>query len=126
MLLALTPFYKAPFLWALVIIQPLWLFSDSVRLMIREMWDRRGHLSIWHFLFLIIISVFIFRNMFFLVDVDSHSTYLYTQKLWLEQGTGLTGWAGVDVRTFLSQFDGVFYAFGVSLFGQEVLFPQQI
>jgi hypothetical protein len=64
--------------------------------------------------------------LYFLVDVDSLSTYLFTQRLWLESGTSLIGSPTNDIRIFVPQFDAIPYSLGISVFGNETLFPQLI
>jgi len=48
------------------------------------------------------------------------------QRLWLDHGTSIWGDAGVDCTIFVSQFDALPYALGLSIFPHETLFPQLI
>jgi hypothetical protein len=74
----------------------------------------------------ILTLFFMFRNCFFLVDVDSHSTYLYAQKLWLEHATSVFASPALDIRVFAPHFNAVPYALGLALFPHELLFPQLV
>jgi hypothetical protein len=76
--------------------------------------------------FFILVLFFLFRNCFFLVDVDSHSSYLYAQKLWLEHATSIFASPALDIRIFVPQFNAVPYALGIALFPGEPLFPQLV
>lgn len=124
--LSLLGAYKAQFLWAAVIINCLPIFIQNVRRNISFLWLESKLLSISNILFFIIIGVLIFRNIYYMVDADSNSTYLYIQKLWLSKGTSLLGTTGHDVRIFLPHFDTVPSALGISIFGVNSLFPQLI
>ncbi|MCX5681467.1 MAG: hypothetical protein NT079_04215, partial [Candidatus Omnitrophica bacterium] len=124
--LSLVRLYHGPFLWAVVMAQFIFLFVPSVRAQCARIFS---HSIFWDFpfvVFLLLLAIFIFRNLFFLVDVDSHNVYLYAQKLWLDQGTSLWGNRGVNVAIFTPHFNAVPYALGISLFKTEVLFPQLI
>lgn len=125
LLLSLLGLYKAPYLWAGVFLNFIAAFDKNVRKAASVLFSGIKP-NFGDLLFFVLISVFIFRNCFFLVDVDSHSVYLFAQKLWLEAGTSITGGAASDMRIFVPHFDALPYGLGLSLFGQETLFPQLI
>jgi len=125
-LLSFFHLYYWYFLWAVVIAQFVFLFVPSVR---QKCVRTFSHSITWDFplvIFLSLLVIFIFRNLFFLVDVDSHNVYLYAQKLWLEQGISLWGNRGVNICVFSPHFNAVPYALGISLFGTDTLFPQLV
>ncbi len=124
--LALLGLYRGPWLWAIVVSNIGFLFSTSVRSKLSLAFERPRSLDFPTLVFGTLLIIFIFRNLFFLVDVDSHSSYLFAQKLWLEQGTFLVGNAATDIRIFAPMFNAVPYALGLSIFPQETLFPQLV
>ena len=127
MILSLIGLYKAPFLWAAVLSNFIFLLNKDTR-------AKFSPLVITKYIrfdppviiFVILTLIFIFRNCYFLVDIDSHTSYLFTQKLWLSAGTSLTGDIGTNIMVFVPQFDCIPYSLGICLFGQETLFPQLI
>ena len=125
-ILSLIGLYRVPFLWGAVILNYAFLFRKDTRERFLGLLKERAGLDVPLFLFLALMAVFIFRNMFFLVDVDSHSTYLFAQKLWLSQGTSLVGDTATDIRIFAPQFNAVPYALGLSLFKEDTLFPHLV
>ncbi len=126
LLLSFTRFYNAPFLWATVIANYAFLFSGHVRSQCFSLFAKKTHWDVPLVLFYLLTGFFIFRNLYFLVDVDSHSTYLFAQKLWLAKGTSLWADKGVDMRVFTPHFNAIPYALGISLFPKETLFPQLV
>jgi len=126
LVLSLLHLYKAPFLWGAVALNCLFLKKQSVRKNFTFLFNKKCFFDITNVVFLVIVGVLVFRNLYFMVDVDSHSTYLYTQKLWLSAGTSLIGSVGHDIRIFIPQFDAVPYSLGLAFFGNETLFPQLI
>jgi len=126
LILSLAHLYYAWVLWAMLAANFLFLLKADVRSVMSLFFKNNKKISLPGMLFIILIGIFVFRNSFFMIDVDSHSTYLYTQKLWLKYGTSLIGDIGYDIRTFVPQFNAVPYALGISLFGTETLFPQLI
>lgn len=126
LLLSLVGLYRTPFLWAVVSMVYFLLFSKVVRRKISDLFFQRLTFNLSTVIFVILFGLFIIRNCYFLIDVDSLSTYLFTQKLWLNSGTSLIGSATDDIRIFSPQFDAVPYSLGISIFGQETLFPQLI
>ncbi len=80
--------------------------------------------SIPELIFFCVLLIMTFRNLYFMVNVDSQSTYLFTQKLWLSSGSSLIGGIANDFRIFVPHFDFVPASLGISLFGNETLFPQ--
>lgn len=126
LLLSFAGLYKAPYLWTVVLANFYFLFNDRNRNSLRLFFNKKEWLSIPFLLLLLLIAVFIFRNCYFLIDVDSHGGYLFTQKIWLSAGTSLIGDASYDARLFVPQFNAVPYSLGLSVFGTEALFPQLI
>lgn len=124
--LSLIGLYRAPYLWSAVFLNYLFLLKKSVRNAISYILLKRIKFDLPILLFIILIGIFIFRNCYFLVDVDSHSTYLFTQRLWLSKGTSIIGDPTYTFIIFLPQFDVVPYSLGLSIFGQETLFPALI
>jgi len=125
-LLSFFRLYNAWCLWGAVAVPFLFLGVPGVRKDIRSFLKEGSGWSVPNLIFCVLIGIFIFRNIFFLVDVDSNSTYLYAQRVWLDHGTSLIGSPGHDIRFFIPQFDAVPYALGLSIFGYETLFPQLV
>jgi len=126
LLLSIAHLYTAMFLWGSIVLSFLFLIVPSTRTSLKAFFSLKISFSIPLIVFICFLIVFIFRNCFFLVDVDSHSSYLFTQKVWLTFKHSLVSDPGIDVRTYVPQFDAVFYGFGLSVFKQETLFPQLI
>ena len=126
MILSLVGLYLAKFLWAAVFLNFLVLFVSAHRdYLLTWLW-RRINVTLIKPVVLILIGIFVFRNLYFLVDVDSHSTYLFTQKLWLSAATSLVGDAGTPILIFGPQFDALPYGLGLAVFPDELLFPELI
>lgn len=126
MMLSLVGLYRAEFLWAAVFLNFLVLFVSAHRgYFLTWLW-RRINVTLIKSVVLILIGIFVFRNLYFLVDVDSHSTYLFTQKLWLSAATSLVGNAGTPILIFGPQFDALPYGLGLAVFPDELLFPELI
>ena len=127
MLLGMCHLYTKLFLWGATLINFLFLISKHTR---RQIWDlikiEKFKFSFPFTIFILLMIWFVFRNCFFLVDVDSHSTYLLTQKLWLTFKKITVADPGIDARFFIPQFDTIFYGLGLSVYPQETLFPQLI
>lgn len=126
LLLSLLHLYYGPFLWGCVLLNMLVLLSKDVRGSVSSCFCDGLKFDVAVSVFFVLCLIFIFRNCYFLIDIDSLSTYLFTQKLWLKAGSSLVGDLATDVRVFLPQFDAVPYSLGLTLFGQETLFPQLI
>jgi len=126
LLLSLVHLYKASFLWGVVILNFIFLLIPSVR----QGWKVFGAKKlVWDVplvVFFLLIGFFFFRNCYFLIDVDSHSTYLYAQKLWLEHGTSIFASPALDIKIFTPHFNAVPYGLGLALFPYEPLFPHLI
>lgn len=123
--LSLVGLYKAPFLWAAVICNLACLFFPSGHrawFLLKGRWP----LNPATLIFFLLVAIFMFRNCYFLVDVDSHSTYLYAQKLWLEHGSSVFSSRALDMKVFVPQFNAVPYALGLSIFPNETFFPQLV
>jgi len=126
MFLSLIYLYKGFFLWGAVSANFLLLFNSDTRKTIKKFFSKKLSWDVPLVIFCLLVLFFIFRNCFFLYDVDSHSTYLYSQKLWLAQGTSFVGDMATDIRVFNPQFDAVPYSLGLSIYPQETLFPEFI
>src|SRR3989338_3681109 len=116
--LSLVKLYKAPLLWSAVVLNIGFLFFPIVRRECAQIFSKKISWNVPLIAFLLLLGFFLFRNCYFLVDVDSHAAYLYTQKLWLEHGTSLFASAAMDMRVFVPQFNAVPYALGISVFPQ--------
>lgn len=123
--LSLFSLYKLPFLAAIVALNYLLFFNKDVKGGFVSLF-KHPHFDLFNTVFILLISVLIFRNMYFLVDVDSASTYLFTQKVWLLKGTSIIGSNAIDMRIFAPQFDTIFYSLGLVFTNFEILFPQLI
>ncbi len=126
LLLSFVGLYNTFCLWFVVLLNYGFLLCRSLRRQIREVLFIPLHLDLPRAAFIALVGILAFRNSYFMFDVDSISTYLFTQKLWLASGSSLTGGAGTDVRVFLPQFDNLPSSLGLSVFPQETLFPQLI
>ena len=124
--LSLLKLYSAPFLWFVVLLNYLFLLQREVRLKISRCLSLRCHWDIPLIGFVLLLLFFLFRNCYFLIDVDSHSTYLFAQKLWLENKTSILGNPALDIKVFAPHFNAVPYALTLCFFPQETLFPQLI
>lgn len=126
LLLSLIGLYKAPYLWGAVLLNFCFLFNSRIRRSCALIFNKGFKFDLPLILLILITTFFIFRNCYFLVDVDSHGGYLFTQKVWLSSGSSLVGDAAFDARLFVPQFNAVPYGLGLSIFGSETLFPQLI
>lgn len=126
LILSLLGWYRPFFLWGIVIINYAFLLNKNVRKNIATFILRWFKVSPATISFIILLLIFIYRNCYFMVDVDSISTYLFTQKLWLSRGSSIFGGIANDIRIFVPHFDAVPSGLGISIFGQETLFPQLI
>ncbi len=126
LILSLIKLYRAPYLWGAVLINYAFLLNKNTRNTIFELCRKKISLDFSKIVFMILLFILIFRNLYFMVDVDSHSTYLFAQRLWISSGTSLIGNIGNDCRIFVPHFNAVPYSLGLSLFGEETLFPQLI
>lgn len=120
--LSVVHLYYPPFLWSVVCLNLTALLSRDVRSVLSSM------MTAWKFslpriLFAALLGLFFVRNIFFVVDVDSHSTYLFAQKLWLLNGTSVFSKIGLDDRIYSPHFDCVPYGLTLSLFGNDTIFP---
>ena len=126
LILSLIGAYRAPYLWAAVLANYLFLFSRTTRGNLSGSITKGISFKIPLLIFIGLLLLFIFRNCYFTMDIDSFSTYLNAQKLWLSDGTSLTGSMFSDMRIFAPHFDVVPSSLGLSIFGKETLFPQLI
>lgn len=118
--------YQGIFLWAVVLAHYLLLFYRPLRKSLSEFFSGKTNIDLPKIFLFILLIIFFFRNCYFLVDVDSHSVYLFSQKLWLTKGTSIFADPGIDSRIYVPHFDAIFYSLGISLFGQETLFCQLV
>lgn len=124
--LSLFGLYKHTYLLAVTSANYLFILNKDNRLKALSLIKQSFSLNLANFIFVALLGILMFRNLYFMVDVDSISTYLFTQRLWLSVGTSIVGNMTNDMRIFVPQFDCVPYALGLSIFGQETLFPQLI
>ncbi len=118
--------YTKYFLWPVFALNLLFILNRNVRQIISDNLAKNFNPSASSIAFILVLAVFFFRNCYFLLDVDSHSMYLFAQRLWLEAKTSFTGTIAYDARIFVPHFNAVLYALGISLFPKETLFPQLI
>ncbi|MBU1997442.1 MAG: hypothetical protein KKF78_09850, partial [Candidatus Omnitrophica bacterium] len=78
MLLGIMGLYSKTFIWAAVLANFFFLFKKRTRSELQSFFLRSFPISLPFFVFIIMLLLFIYRNCYFLVDVDSHSTYLLT------------------------------------------------
>lgn len=126
LLLSLFGLYSRNFIWGAMFLNYAFLLDRRVRNKFEYLLPGRRIFNLPNIIFIILLLVFVFRNLFFMVDVDSHSVYLFTQRLWLEHGSSIFGNSGYDIRIFVPQFDAVPYGLGISVFGKETLFAELI
>ncbi len=84
LLLSICSLYKNPYLWGIVFLNYAFILSVGTRKLILGLFKFRWKVNIPVIIFIILTGTLIFRNLYFLVDIDSNSTYLFTQRLWLE------------------------------------------
>lgn len=118
--------YKGCILWALVLFNFSVVFSHPFKITLNIFTKQNIRWDFPLVVFLSLVTFFLFRNCFFLIDVDSHSTYLFAQKLWLEHGSSIFASPALDMRVMVPHFNAVPYALGIALFGQETLFAQLV
>lgn len=121
--LSLVGLYKIYVLWGIVVSSFFCLLHQKTRANLVNLLFKNIRWDVPLAVFCLLTAVFFFRNCYFLVDVDSHSSYLYAQKLWLYHGHSLFADRGIDIKVFAPHFDAVPYVLGIGLFGQETLFP---
>lgn len=126
LILSLIGLYKAPYLWSIVIFNFLLLLSYPVRKIFIDIFIKKTSFDLALVLFIVLAMFFIFRNQFFLCDVDSVNHYLGNQKIWLSNGTSIIGNNGTPITYFFPQFDAVPYSLGISIFAKETLFPSLV
>ena len=125
MLAGMLHIYNAAGLSAAVLGNYVFLWSAKARGLLKELFSSaRWDLPLIGFV--VLLGGFVFRNSFFLVDVDSHSTYLFAQKIWLHYKTSLFADTALDMSTFTPHFNALFYSWGLSFFPHELYFPQLI
>lgn len=126
LLLSLFGFYKASYLWGIVLLNFLFVIRESCRRSIFNLLTKKIRFDIPFVIFGILVLWFLFRNCYFMVDIDSHSTYLFAQKLWLSAESSLVRGIDMPAKVFAPHFDAVPYSLGLSIFGQETLFPELV
>jgi len=120
--LSLTHFYYGYNLWIIASLNLLLLFRKKTREYIGYFFQTKYTFDPALIFFILFFLIFSFRNLFPLMDNDSHSGYLWIQKLWLMNHTSIFGDIMTDLRVFLPHFDSVPYGLGIVLFGQETLY----
>jgi len=128
LLLSLLGLYKAHYLWLAVMLNYLFILDKKTREGLLSLFARKTGFNLPFLGFVLLLLVFIFRNCYFTVDVDSLLSYLFTQKVWLSHGSSLVGDATYNSTLFAPQFDTVPAALGISIpfLSQETFFPQLI
>lgn len=126
LLLSLFGLYRGEILWTFVFLNYAFLFNRQTRIGIGKLLPNRAFFTFPGLIFIILIAVFFFRNCYFLADIDSHTSYLYTQKLWLSARSSIIGDPTSNIMIFYPQFDTIPYSLGLSIFGKETLFCQMI
>lgn len=126
MVLSLVYLYAREFLFAAVAVNYLWLLQRDVRAEILRFLALPLPRSLTFYVFVAVVGFFIFRNYFFMVDIDSHTSYLQAQKLWVLNRTSLVGSDSTDIRIFSPHFEDVIGALGITFFPQELLYSQLI
>ena len=126
LLLSLIGLYKMPYLWGVVVLNYTLLFNKNTRNQFFELFTKKISFNIPTIIFIILVAILIFRNCYFLIDVDSQTTYLFTQRFWLLNGTSIAGNITTESRIFVPQFDFVPASLGISIFRQETFFPELV
>jgi hypothetical protein len=126
LLLSILGLYRPFFIFGVLVGNFVLLFRPDVRSGITGLFTLKLHFNVASFVFILLAAAFIYRNCFFVFDIDSISTYLFTQKLWLVHGGSIFGSSTDDIRIFVPHFDYVPTSLGIILFGQETLFPALI
>jgi hypothetical protein len=125
LILSILGLYKPFWMAAVVLLNYGFWFYRPARQAFVSLWQ--GHKVSFSFIVFVLLSVvFLFRNSYFLVDIDSHSCYLFAQKLWVEKGTSLFASKALDARVFVPHFDALPFGLGIALFGQNTLFAELI
>ncbi len=92
LILSLIRLYKVGYLWGVVLVNYFFLFNKDVRARIYYIFRKKISSIIPNILFVLLAFILFFRNCYFMYDVDSLSTYLFAQKLWLSFGTSIFGY----------------------------------
>ena len=120
-----THFYYGLNLWFLVSLNFLFLFRSQTRDYLKLFSPGRIGFDAGFTLFVLFLGLFTFRNCYPLIDVDSHASYLWMPKLWIQHGTSIFKDV-IDVRAYWTHLESVPYALGMVLFGQDTLFESLI
>ncbi|MBF0532824.1 MAG: hypothetical protein HQL23_06995 [Candidatus Omnitrophica bacterium] len=118
--------YNQYFLWGTVLGGYAGLIFGGARRGIGSFFRAGFSRHIGFYIFAALFGFFVFRNCFFLIDVDSHATYLLAQKLWLQFHTSIIRSNAIDARIYIPQFDNIFYSLSIPIFPTETFFPQLI
>ncbi len=124
--LSLVHLYTGFWLWGTLLLNFSFLLLPSTRRGWAMLFKKNINWDLPLVSFFILVLFFLLRNCYFLVDVDSHSSYLYAQKLWLEHTTSIFASPALDIKVFVPHFNAVPYALGIVLFPGEPLFPQLV
>jgi len=79
--LSLLHLYYGPILWVATLANLLFLCRQETRNIFKELIAKKIHIDPALVIFALFFLVFTFRNCFPLMDNDSHSTYIWMQKL---------------------------------------------
>ncbi len=120
-----THLYHGLNLWLLVSLNLLFLFLPKTRAYLKFFFNKFFTFGPGSIIFVVFLALFTFRNCFPLMDNDSHSTYLWMPKLWVQHGTSIFKDV-IDVRAHFPHLESVPYALGMVLFGQDTLFQSLI
>lgn len=99
--LSLLGLYKKYFLWGIVLVNLLLLLNRNTRNSFLKLVTKDIKFHPASIIFSVLCLILFLRNFYFLIDVDSLSTYLFTQKVWLTAGTSLVGSPLQDIRILL-------------------------
>src|SRR3989338_1873753 len=122
MILGFFHLYRSVPLWGVVLVNFLFLLDRNVREAFGQIVFAKVKIDLPFGIFLIFTAFFIFRNCYYLIDIDSIMGYAFTHRFWLGAGTNLVGTDADYWPTFLPQYDSVPYALGIALFGNDMLF----
>lgn len=120
--LSLTKLYYGFNLWILISLNLLFLLRPRTRAYLRYFFNKKFVFDPALIIFFFFLLIFTFRNCFPLMDNDSHTGYLWMQKLWLLHKTSIFGDIGTNLIAYLPHLESVPYGLGMVLFGQETLF----
>lgn len=122
MILGFCHLYRPVPLWGVALSGYLFLLNRNMRETLTKILFAKMNIDLPLAILWAFLAFFIFRNCFYLLDVDSVMGYAFTHRFWLEAGTNLVGTDADYWPIFLPQYDSVPYALGIGLFGDGLLF----